>query len=363
MEIGMKAVIRFDDGTIEEIGGQVLYFGMDRFISDICDGKHCFICGASPTDKVFNDEHIVPKWVLRKLDIYKEKITLSNNAQVPYERYVVPCCKECNSFLGDTVESEIKSAFERGHESLNKYIMENGPKKLFLWLALIFFKTHLKDAYLRKHLDSRKGLETIASNYDWSFMHHVHCLLRTLKTGVEMDERCLGSTIVLPAKVEQHYPQFDYCDTYASNTILLRIGDVAIVSVLDDSCASSYFFKPYLDKINGPCSPLQLREIMSHLTLLNNKLKYRPRFFSKFNRLQQEVSIYTDLPDVVELDKFTDEEFGEILFSKVSDYIGKVISPDGEFNEQNVKSGKYHFLLGLDGNFIANSMEPLKKFT
>jgi hypothetical protein len=357
--VKLKTVVRFGDGTIEEAGGKVLYFGMNRFVSDICDGDHCFLCGASPETKVFNDEHIIPKWVLRKLNIYKEKITLPNKAKIPYERYVVPCCEECNSFLGEKVECDIQSAFENGYESLNEYIIKNGSKKLFLWIALIFFKTHLKDSYLRKHLDKRNGSESIASDYDWSFMHHVHCLVRTLKTGVEFDNRCFGSMIILPAKSSSKCPQFDYCDTYASNTLMLRIGDVAIVSVLDDSCASSYFFKPYCEKITGACSPIQLREVLAHLTLINNKLKYRPRFFTKFDRFTQKVSISTELPDVVELNEFTNKEFGEVLYNKVHDYIGKVTSLDGNFTEHNVKNGNYRFILGLDGEFISNSLEEI----
>lgn len=357
--VKLKAVVRFEDGTIEEIGGKVLYFGLDRFVSEICHGDHCFLCGDSPETKVFNDEHIIPKWVLRKLDIYKDKITLPNKAKIPYERYVVPCCEECNSFLGENVEYDIQSAFENGHESLSEYINKNGTKKLFLWVALIFFKTHLKDSYLRKHLDKRKGTETIASDYDWSFMHHIHCLVRTLKTGVEFDDRCFGSMIILPAKISSSYSQFDFCDTYASNSIMLRIGDVAIVSVLDDSCASSYFFKPYYEKITGGCSPLQLREILAHLTLLNNKLKYRPSFFTKFDRFTQTVSISTELPDVMELNEYTSGEFGELLYSKVHEYIGKVISLDGNFNERNVKNGTYRFLLDLEGKFITNSLEKI----
>lgn len=357
MEDNMKIVTRFPDGTVEDYNGNILCFGLERFVLDICDGNHCFMCGASPEDTEFNDEHIIPKWVLRKFDLYKDKITLPNNAQILYERYVVPCCKNCNSFLGETLETEIKCAFDHGYESLNKYISQNGTKKLFLWLALIFFKTHLKDSFLRKHLDKRKGLETIASDYDWSFMHHIHCLIRTLKTGAEFDDHCYGSMIILPASVSSNYSQFDFCDTYASNTIMLRIGDVAIVSVLDDSCASSYFLQPYIKNITGHCSPLQLREVLAHLTLINNKLKYRPRFFTRFNRFKQSISIYTELPETMELDDYTNDEFGEILHSKISDFFGKIICPNGNFTEENVKSGNYKFLFDLDGNFIPNSME------
>ncbi|EOV7451013.1 hypothetical protein ACORBP_004380 [Vibrio vulnificus] len=356
----MKIVVRYQDGTAEDSEGNVLSFGLDRFVSDICLGEHCFMCGASPTNTSFNDEHIIPKWVLRKLDLYKDKITLPNKAQIPYERYVVPCCTSCNSFLGETVEAEIKCAFDNGHDSLNKYIYQNGTQKLFLWLALIFFKTHLKDSFLRKHLDMRKGEETIASDYDWSFMHHIHCLIRTLKTGVEFDERCFGSMIVLPATVSSNYSQFDFCDTYASNTVMLRIGDVAIVSVLDDSCASAYFLAPILEKITGSCSPLQLREILAHVTLINDKLKYRPRFFTKFDRATQSLSIHTELPETMDMEPFTKEEFGWVLYSKVSDYLGKITCPNGEFTEENLKAGNYRFLINEKNEFIANSME---KFT
>lgn len=224
--------------------------------------------------------------------------------------------------------------------------------------SLNFFKTHLKDSYLRKHLDRRQGDETIASDYDWSFIHHIHCLIRTLKTNIEFDERCFGSMIILPAATSPNYSQFDFSDTYASNTILLRIGDVAIVAVLDDSCASTHFFMPFIKKISGPCSPIQLREVLAHLTLINSKLKYRPRFFTKFERFNQNISISTELPENIEMDEFTQEEFGEILYSKVSDFIGKIVSPEGHLvTEEIIKSGTYRFLLTPEGDFIANSMD------
>ena len=58
---------------------------MDRFVREICEGSHCFLCGAAPEEKEFNDEHVIPKWLLRKLDIYKLSITLPNNAKIRYE--------------------------------------------------------------------------------------------------------------------------------------------------------------------------------------------------------------------------------------------------------------------------------------
>ena len=57
--------------------GRVRYFSVERCITDICEGKCCFICGASPSTVPFNDEHILPKWVIKKFDLFKKNIGLT----------------------------------------------------------------------------------------------------------------------------------------------------------------------------------------------------------------------------------------------------------------------------------------------
>ena len=252
----MKLFDKHSDGSLEDSDGNILFFSLERFNDEICEGGHCFLCGAHPEEKEFSDEHIIPKWVLKLLDLFEEEITLPNGEKIQYSKYTVPCCKECNAFLGKEVEEEIRNAVVGGLESVNQYVRDNGPWKIFLWLALIFFKTHLKDTYLRKHLDHRKGSETIASDYDWGVMHHIHCIVRAIQTGTSIENECFGTTAILPAKVSDLYSNYDYRDTYAANTILLRINDIAFLSVLDDSCAAAHFFSGHFKRITGPLSPM-----------------------------------------------------------------------------------------------------------
>lgn len=315
------------------------------------------MCGASPQEKEFNDEHVIPKWILRKLDIYKLSITLPNGAKVRYDQYTVPCCKECNSFLGANVEEEIRSAVDGGLESVNSYIRETGPWKIFLWLSLIFFKTHLKDSYLRKHLDKRKGEEPISSDYDWGLLHHIHCMVRAIQNGVAISNECFGTTFVLPAKTAEHLENYDYRDVYAANTILLRINDIAFLAVLDDSCAASYFFSGQTERISAPLSPIQLREVLSHLTLINYKLKYRPSYHTKIDSTTGDVRIVADLPERMEIEEHSKEEFGEILYANVSEFVAKMTSLDKNFTKENILNGDYHFLFDENGKFLTNSME------
>jgi len=323
------------------------------------------MCGASPSpkEKEFNEEHIIPKWVLRKLDIYKLSITLPNGAKIRYDQYTVPCCKECNSFLGSEVENDIRAAVNGGLDSVNAYILENGPWKIFLWLSLIFFKTHLKDSYLRKHLDKRKGDESISSDYDWGLLHHIHCMIRAIQTGISISNECLGTTFVLPAKTADHLDTYDYRDVYAANTILLRIDDIAFLAVLDDSCAAMNLFSEHFNRLTGPLSPIQLREVLSHLTLLNYKLKYRPSYHTKLDASTGDLFIAAELPESIELEEHTRDELGEILYANISEYVDKMPSPDINFTKENILNGRYHFLFDENEKFMSNSMDLIEMNT
>jgi hypothetical protein len=42
--------IQTSDGSIEDIDGKIIYFSLNRFIRDICQGNCCFICGTSYVD-------------------------------------------------------------------------------------------------------------------------------------------------------------------------------------------------------------------------------------------------------------------------------------------------------------------------
>ena len=354
-----RQYIRTKDGSLVDNDGNVLYFSLERFIRDVCDGNHCFICGASPENVKFNDEHIVPRWILRKLDLFNEQITLPTGQKIRYGSYTLPCCAECNSFLGKTFEEPISAAVDGGLEGVNKLVEGPGGWTVFLWLALIFLKTHLKDTLLRIDLDRRKRDDRIASAYDWGLMHHIHALARARQVGATIADDVFGTLAVLPAKVDDHLFEFDYRDVYEANTVLLRVGDVAFVAVLDDSCACAHFFSDHFNRITGPLSPLQLREVLSHLTLLNAKLKYRPKYTTKLDRADGSMQIVAKLPESMELEDHTPEEIGEILYANVAEYVERMQTPDENFTEENVRRGMYHFLFDENGKFITNSMDRI----
>ena len=91
------------DNTILGEDGRILLLSCRRFVDEVVLGEACFVCGASPQSKTFNDEHIIPRWVLKRYGLYDKEITLPTGERRHYRGYRVPCCVECNSLLGETV--------------------------------------------------------------------------------------------------------------------------------------------------------------------------------------------------------------------------------------------------------------------
>src|SRR5581483_991070 len=259
------------DGTVLDKDGRVVFFTAQRFVNDICLGNCCFICGASPTVAEFNDEHILPDWLLRQYGLHQKTVNLPNATLRKYAGYRVQSCKSCNSMMGELIEQPLGHVFGQGPTATNDFAANGGVLKLVVWLGLIFFKTHLNDKNLRHHLDARKGTQSIAeeANYDWSELHHIHTIARCFYSGTEVAQEAVGSFLMIPVRREAMEEDFDFLDFKVPQTIYMRLGETALFSVFNDSGAALNCFMPVLEKITGPVSDLQAREIAAELAGLN----------------------------------------------------------------------------------------------
>ncbi len=269
------------DGSVVDADGKVLFFSVERFKKDICLGDCCFICGRSPTVTDFNDEHIIPNWILKRYKMHSWKIELPNGQTTDYGSYKVPCCVACNSALGKYYETPISTLTKGGFRTLSKYgYLPHVYRHLFSWLALIFLKTHLKDKLVPMHRDPRKGDERIAHEYTWEQMHHIHCVARAFYTGAQLERGVLGSFAIFQAMSEDG--PFDYKDLTTSESLLLRIGNVCLVSNLTDSGVGQVLAHEILSRAAtvGKLSRVQLREILAHFALKDLSFGPRPQFLT-----------------------------------------------------------------------------------
>jgi hypothetical protein len=349
------------DGSFEDHTGRVLFFSKERFVMDICLGRCCFICGAQPGSKAFNDEHVIPDWILRKFNLFDSTLNLPNGGTIKYARYKVPCCAECNSLMGRQIEERISKVVNAGPDAVQNHIAAGNALEVFVWLGLIFLKTHLKDRDIRINPDLRKPGEKIGDLYDWQSLHHMHCLVRCFVNGARLEKEVFGSLAAFASKSEGRVDPFDYGDVYDAQTMLLRIGDVALVTSFNDACGALQGAEPRLKRIDGPLSEIQAREVMVDFAFMNLSLKERPTFYTECDMKNETLTEKAVMPVQFELDELDYTLRGKLLrmaFGKnliEAQFVGKT----REEIEQAIDAGMLTVLFDDDGKFIKDSFVPL----
>jgi hypothetical protein len=346
------------DGSVFDQDRKLIYQSSERFRRDVGEGQVCFICSANPHDKSFNDEHVIPDWVLRECGLHDKTIVLANQKGYPYGRYKIPCCEECNSELGKRVEVPISELFKGGYEHFTDSIVKDTPWQVFHWICLIFLKTHLKDRHLPFHLDRRQGEGPIATAYDWSLLHHISCIARSHYTKASIHNFVMGSLWILPAKSGPGFGEFDFADLYGAQTVLIRVHDIAIIAVLNDACGCHSLQPEFIQKIEGRLAPIQLRELMVRIAHLNMLIKERPVFHSTFN--DGEYKIGVDTPKAVELEEGTGEQLGKLMFRACDEFIDSAVIPGNAMTHEqmrnHIRAGELTFLVDSDGKFIDHQL-------
>jgi hypothetical protein len=347
---------RTDDDSLLDRNGRLLYCSVERFIRDIVQGDCCFICGAEPDSKTFNAEHVVPDWVLRRCGIHSDSLTLPNATAIRYGGLTIPCCADCNSAMAERFEHPISALLSGRYDEVAARITGDAPRLLFLWLALMFLKVHLHNRRLRFHLDRRKGSAMISDLYDWSSLHHIHCIVRSFYSGARLESPVIGSFAVLPALKVRERGDFDFCDLHVAQSICLQLGEVALVAVLNDCRIVISAQADQLSRIEGSLSPLQLREVFAAFAYTNLRLKERPRFHSFFDTHSAEYVITGTAPDPVVFDDHTPSRFGSLLLHFVRDYLTSLPDDERHAQEQNIRSGRYSYMWGPDGRFLPGTI-------
>jgi hypothetical protein len=133
-------LIRTEDGSIEDSSGKVIAFSIERFVRDICEGDCCFICGVRPDKADFNNEHILPEWILRNYGLFSRSLTLPNLTDFIYGQYTIPCCQKCNDLMGRVFEGPLSALVSLGYQAVSQLLATNPAGSWLVferWLRLV----------------------------------------------------------------------------------------------------------------------------------------------------------------------------------------------------------------------------------
>jgi hypothetical protein len=347
------------DGSVTDKNGRLVFCSWKRFVADICEGDHCFICDRTEQEIGFNREHILPNWMLRQFDLHAKSVNLPNRTRHPYGSYTVACCIDCNNDLSRIFETPISQAFANGFEGVHAMVERDGPMKLFQWMALIFLKLHLKDRRLRKYRNLQDSDAPISETYDWSTFHHLHCLARAHYSGAVIGDHVLGSMILMEIEPDPGEEAFDLTSITDTFTLYLRAGDIALYAVFNDGQACVGAIDPVLVRITGMLNRLQARELAAELAAANMHLENRPDY-----RTLMSDADGADLQIDGEVDpggpRFVDKDYDVVGFYKhfllqhaVRSVVGRTANESAALLRQN----RLSFLFDEQGNFIAEDKQ------
>lgn len=345
--------------TFRNDEGDILLFSWDDFVEKICLGDCCFICGAEPGSKKFNGEHIIPNWVLHRFNLHQKDVTLPNGNRHKYGTYKVPCCEECNSAMSNEFEMPMSALFDAGPDALQDYVVNEGPLIPYTWMALIFLKAHLKDRRMRRHLDHRDGDEPISADYIWEHMHHLHAVARAFKAKARVLPKAVGSMFIFPVREDGTNDAFDLATFTDAQTLYIRLGSTGIVTVFDDSCAAIYALSPLLQKITGPLSWMQAREVAARMALANLDLENRPRFWTHITP-SKDVIIGGSTDAAPTFRELNRELYGHTMAS-----VFRSLPPIQGYTQEEARSalqaGEMTFLFDNEGNFTRDHAPKSRK--
>ncbi len=263
--------------------------------------------------------------------------------------------------MGKVVEERISAAIDGEPDSIQNFIANGGALELFVWLGLIYLKLHLKDKTNRKELDQRIPSGTIADDYEWDLLHHIHTVVRCFYIPTMIEANVPGSMMVLPCRREGSADQFDFGDLHVGQTMMLRLGSTVIFVVFNDSTGALSFFQANkLDKIVGPINELQAREIMTEFAMLNMHLRERPVYMSELDTVNETHKIVAILPDGPELEEWSYELRGQLLW-RAFEHAWPQLRFAGSTKEEVEKAvlaGKLTVLFDDEGNFITGPGIP-----
>jgi hypothetical protein len=155
--------------------------------------------------------------------------------------------------------------------------------------------------------------------------------------------------------------RFDFADLYLAQTMLLGLDDIGIVAVFDDSQAALNYFMQKLERIAGPVSELQLREIMAEFAYLNLHLKYRPSFHSDCDLKNEICTIVGTRPDL-DLLPLDLNVRGRLLHHALKDVMPHIRVTGRTQDEiiEGIKAGLFSLLFDEKYEFISQNVAPPK---
>jgi hypothetical protein len=251
---------RVDLGDIEVVVDDVLNGWHELFLDD----DRCFLCGVKLTEATRTAEHVIPKWLQRRYELWNQRLELVNGSSMPYRHATVPACHTCNNGPLHALEDEVSVAFAAGRVGVE----ELAPMRLWQWLLKLSYGL-IRIEHRRPDDPAHPDAGAILDREGASAGALLHLYLQSLIGRTEIESRLpLGTFFVFETQApDRSGDQFDMVDIISPGPfIAVRAGRVGVVASSTDLGALSVLGVPGFNEAAGlALHPTQFRELCARM--------------------------------------------------------------------------------------------------
>ena len=193
------------------------------------EGKRCFACGGVPSTG--HGEHVLPRWILRRFNLFDERLTLLNGTKIPYRHLTIPCCEECNNGFLRRLENNIQGILDRPSEAIS----DADRLAIARWLCKIFLGVLVKESSLladrRNPTDGNIVPAALLEEFG-----HAQLILQSARKDTAF--RCLHGSFpftVYGYRIHEDsaFGNFDLSTHIRGQSVAIRLGPVGLIFVND----------------------------------------------------------------------------------------------------------------------------------
>src|SRR5579864_1415411 len=235
----------------------------------------CFLCGAALPAEHNTDEHVIPKWVQQRYDLWNQRLTLLNKTEIPYRQLTIPCCVTCNGTHLNMIETAMQQACDAGAQA----VRDLPSQTVFIWMGKILFGLLYREHFLswsRRAPD--EGVIVDEETLRRYRLHHQ--FLQAARIPFEFQPDVPASILVYETlEPADDKMRFDYRDNPLMLSIAIRVGKVGIIACLQDGGALKYSFGDHFKEFETlQLHPMQFSGVTAQVWYDLSRFNRTPKF-------------------------------------------------------------------------------------
>lgn len=236
----------------------------------------CFLCGENMDKNNPTLEHVIPKWILNKYNLWDHKITLLNQTHLNYRHLTIPCCAPCNNNYLSKIESEVKASHEAGFKKFEKIDKEI----LYYWLGKIFYGIIYRElSLLNDRSNPALGYITSHEFLDDFKAHYI--FLQGIRGLHKFEKFSPASIFIFKTQCpDEPELQWDFTDDVRSMFIAIRMGEIGIIAVLQDNGSNETMKNLLGDFSQIQLHPIQFKEAAAQIVYKSLLFNRTPKYIS-----------------------------------------------------------------------------------